>query len=113
MEKKNKTLKETFTSALQNYKSKDFKSAELLCKKIISIDFNHFDSIFLLATLSALQGNFKESKKLLLRAFEIQPNHSGVNNNLGNAYKELGEYNEAKNHYNKVLEIDPNNTNAH
>ena len=34
----------------------------LTSKKIISIDFNHFDSIFLLATLSALQGNFKESK---------------------------------------------------
>ena len=64
MDKKNKTLKETFALAFRNYKNKDFKSAELLCRKILSINFNHFDSTFLLASLSAIQGNFNEAKKL-------------------------------------------------
>ena len=68
MKNKSKPLKETFALAFQNYKNKDFKSSELLCKKILSIDSNHFDSIFLLATLSAIQRNFSEAKKLLCKA---------------------------------------------
>ena len=61
MDKKNITLKETFVSAFRNYKNKDFKSAELLCRKILNVNSNHFDSTFLLASLSAIQGNFDVS----------------------------------------------------
>ena len=113
MEKKDKTLRETFALAYQDYKNKNYKSAELLCKKILSIDSNHFDSIFLFANLSARQQNFEESKKLLLKAIEIQPNHVGAYNNLGNTHQALGEFEEAKNCYQKTIRIDSNNTNAH
>ena len=48
MNKNNPTLKETFFSAYQSYKKRDYKNAEMLCNKILNIDPNHFDSIFLL-----------------------------------------------------------------
>ena len=35
MNKKTKSLKETFALAAQNYNKKDFKSAELICKKYL------------------------------------------------------------------------------
>ena len=113
MNKKNESLKETFVQAVQNYNNKDFKSAELICKKILSIDSNHFDSTFLLANIAIIQRNFIEAKKLLLQALEINPKSASANNNLGNTHKVLGELNEAKNCYEKTLKMDPNNTNAH
>ena len=68
MSKKNETLKETFFEALESYKKKDFKNAQTLCYKILSIDAYHFESISLLATLSAMQGNFSESIDFLKKA---------------------------------------------
>ena len=43
----NKSLKEIFAEAVENYKKRNLKTAENLCLKIRSIDPNHFDSIFL------------------------------------------------------------------
>ena len=51
MKKKSKSLKETFFLAHQNFQKKNFQDAEILCKKILSIDPNYFDSIFLLDTI--------------------------------------------------------------
>ena len=87
---KNKTLRETFVSALQNYKKGDLKNAEIICYKILNIDSNHFDSTFLLATIFAANRNFYKAKELLHKAIEIQPKNVSVLNNLGTAYKELG-----------------------
>ena len=58
MNKKIRTLKEDFIEAVQSFKKKDFQYAEIVCYKILSIDPNHFDSISLLATLAAINGNF-------------------------------------------------------
>ena len=51
MIKNSPTLKETFVTAVQSYKEKNFVLAESLCKKIISIDPNHFDSLVLLSNI--------------------------------------------------------------
>ncbi len=47
-EKKNLTIKETYSLALQNHKKNNFKVAEKLCKEILIIDSSHFGSNFLL-----------------------------------------------------------------
>jgi len=110
---KNKPIKEIFVEAFVNYKKKDFKTAANICYKILSIEPNHFDSISLLATLSAMNNNFEQAKQFLLKANKIQPDNVNVLNNLGTAYKELGSYEEAKSYYSKVLKVDVNHTNAH
>ena len=43
MDKKKQSLKTIFAEALEYYKKKDFKTAEIYCYKILSIDPNHFD----------------------------------------------------------------------
>jgi len=112
MNKKNLSLKEIFVEAYKSYKKKDLKTAENHCYKILSIDPYHFDSTFLLATISAMNNNFEKAKHLLLKAIEIDPKNVNALSNLGTAYTELGESKEAVNYFNKVLEIDPNHTNA-
>ena len=53
MNKNEQTLKSIFVKAAENYKKKDFKTAEIHCYKILSIDPNHFDSLSLLANIFA------------------------------------------------------------
>ena len=112
MNKKNETLKTTFLSALEYYKKKDFKNAELYCYKILSIDPYNFDSLSLLASISAFSKNFNKAIELLNKAIEVQPKNKTAIHNLGTAYKELGKFEEAKDYYEKVLAIDPKHTNA-
>ena len=112
MNNNRQTLKEVFSQALQSYKKKDYKNAELLCYKIINIDPNHLDSLSLLATICAFHRNFVKAKELMEKAVEIQPENIIFLSNLGTTNKELGNLEEAINIYKKVLKINPNHTNS-
>jgi tetratricopeptide (TPR) repeat protein len=106
------TLKEMYLSAIENYKKKDFKSAEIYCYKILSIDPHNFESISLLSSISAVSGNFEKAKELLNQAISIQPKNLTTLHNLATAHKELGNLDEAINIYKKVLSTNPNHTNS-
>ena len=110
---KNLTIRETFLTAIKNYKEKDFKTAEIFCYKILSIDPNNFDSIFLLANIAAIKRNFDQANNLLHQAIKIKPQNVSALNNLGTTYKELGKFENAINYYKKTIEIDSNHVNAH
>ena len=112
MSENKETLKSIFIKALENYKKKDFKNAEIFCYKILSIDPNHFDSLSLLATISAINGNYNNAKELLQKAIKIKPENINAIHNLGTAYKALGELKNAISFYKKVLVINPKHTNA-
>ena len=113
MDKKNLSTKETFTLAFQNHQKNNFDIAKNLYKEILKKDPNHFQSNFLLGTLSAQTRKFDIAKHLLQRAATIQPDYADVHNNLGNVQKELGENQEAKKSYQKAIKINPNQGNAH
>ena len=112
MNKQNQTLRTTFVKAFESYKNKDYKNAEIHCYKILSIDPNHIDSLSMLATLSAINGNFEKAKGFLKQVIKIEPNNLTILQNLGTAHKELGEFDEAIKLYNKVLNINPKHTNS-
>ena len=61
MDKKKQSLKVIFTEALEYYKKKDFKTAEIFCYKILSINSNHFDSLSLLSNLFAINKDFSKA----------------------------------------------------
>ena len=113
MNKNNQTLKETFAKALESYKKRDFKNAEIYCYKILSIDPNHLDSMSLLANIAAISKNFNKAIELLNKLVQIHPNNIIAIHNLGSAYKDLGKLDEAIKYYKKVLEKEPLHTNAH
>ena len=113
MDKKNSTLKDTFLSAVQSYKNKDFKNAQILCYKIISIDPNNLEAILLLSSIFAANRDFVNAKKMLKSADIIKPNNISILNNLGTVFTNLKEFKDAEVCYKKVIEVDPSNSNAH
>ena len=90
MNKNSETLKETFLKALESYKKRDFKNAEVYCYKILSIDSNHFESMSLLANMAAINRNFNKAIEILNKIIELQPNNIIAIHNIGSAYKDLG-----------------------
>jgi len=113
MNKNNLTLKDILVAAYQNYKKGDFKTAEILCYKILNINPNYLEIKILLASISAKEKNYTQSKQLLNEVIDIEPNNVSVLNNLGAACKELGELKNAIDYYKKAIQIDPNNANAY
>ena len=113
MTKKNIAIEETYASALQNHKKNNFELAEKLYKKILKINPEHFESIFLLGTLSLQLNKINISKELFKKAIEIKPEHANANYNLGNVLKSIGEYNKAIHYYKKAILINPNFIEAH
>jgi len=113
MNKNNPTLKDILVAAYQNYKKGDFKTAKILCYKILNINPNYLEVKILLASISAKEKNYTQSKQLLNEVIDIEPNNVSVLNNLGAACKELGELKNAIDYYKKAIQIDPNNANAY
>ena len=109
----NQNLKLTFDLALQNHKSGNFKKAKQFYNKILKNFPDHFQSIFLLGTLSAQIKNFKTAINLLKKAIQINPDYLDAYNNLGNVYREMGSSQEAIPYYKKIINIDPNYIEAH
>ena len=108
MYNKNHNEKEILTLAFENHKKNKLKVAESLYKKIIKTNPNHFDSIFLLGSLSAQIGNFKAAEKYLNQAAKINPNSADTYHNLGIIYGTLEEYKKAIISSQKAIEIQPN-----
>ena len=106
-------IEETFESAVQNHKKNNFKIAEKLYKKILSVNPDHFRSIFLLGSLSAQIKNLDSAKQLLQKAIQINSNYAEAHYNLGNVLIELGEKQEAIICYKKAIQINPDNADAH
>ena len=113
MDKKNLTIKETFALAVQNHQSNNFKIAENFYKEILGKNPNHFESIFLLGSLSIQIKNFDIAVKLLNKAIEIRPNHANAYHNLGLVFKILGKLQKAINYCHKAIEIQPNHAEAY
>ncbi len=113
MNKRNPTLRETFNLAYQHYKKKEYEYAKSFCHKVLNVDPTHFESNFLLSTISAILGDFEKSKIFLNKAIEIQPDNVNAYNNLGNVELRLKNYDQAKNAYKKAISIFPKHLNAH
>ena len=58
MNKKNNGIKQIFNTALEYHQKKDFVNAEKLYKNILKTNPNHFQTIFLLGSLSIQNNNF-------------------------------------------------------
>jgi len=101
-------IEETFESAVQNHKKNNFKIAEKLYKKILSVNPDHFRSIFLLGSLSAQIKNLDSAKQLLQKAIQINSNYAEAHYNLGIAQDSLERLEEAILSYTKAIELKPN-----
>ena len=108
-----KKLNETLTLAYQNHKKNNLDIAEDLYEKVLKVDPNHFETVFLLGSLLSQSKNFDRGKALLYKASRINPNSAKVQNNLGMVLEKLNEFEESINCYEKAIQIDSDYTKAH
>ena len=106
--KKNLTIKEIFTLAQKNHQKNNLKVAENLYNRILEINPNQIEVVYLLGSLLLQARNFIKAKLLLQKAIKINPNHVDAHNNLGLVFKELKEYQKAKDSYEKAIQINSN-----
>ena len=113
MSKESLYIKKLFNSAQQNHKANNPQVAEKKYKKILKINPNHLNSIFLLGSLYCQFKNFYKAKQFLQKAVELNPNHAVAYNNLGISFNELEDCQKAKNCLEKAIELNPNYADAH
>jgi len=113
MKKKELSIKETLILAVQNCQKNNFEKAEELCNKILNIDPDHFDTIFLLGSLSVQTKNFDIAEKFLNKAIQIQPNNINAHLNLAILFKELRNFEKSISCYQKAIKIQPNHARSH
>ena len=89
MDKKKLTTKETFALAVQHHQKNNFNVAERLYNEVLNTNPSHFESIFLLGSLSAQSKKFDRAKQLLDKAVQINPDFADAHYNLGNVFKLL------------------------
>jgi len=106
-------IKKIFSLAYDNHQKNNLELAESLYKKILKLNAQHFEAIFLLGTLYLQKRNFDIAKEYLNKALKIKPEHAHAHHNLGYAYMETGKPIEAKEIFNKVIRIQPNHADAH
>jgi len=107
MKKKNLLIRETLVLALQNFQKNNFKKATELCNQILIINPNHFDTIFLLGSMSVKAKSFDIAEKFLNRAIQIQPNNIEAYFNLGILFKEMRNFKKSISYYQKAIQIHP------
>ena len=66
-DEKNLKFKETFNLAFQNHKKKNFLLAEELYKKVLIINPKHFETIYLLGSLSVQTKDYNKGKDYYIK----------------------------------------------
>ena len=89
MKKNNSQINQTLGIAYENHKKGNLELAKSLYEKILKIDSDNFETIFLLGSLFLQTRNFQEAIQYLNKGILIQPKHAYLYQNLGYAYVEL------------------------
>ena len=87
--------------------------AENLYRKVLKIIPNHFETNFLLGSLSLQIKNFSKAIQLLNKAISIKPNHANAHYNLGLVFLKLKEFKKAILYCQKAIQIQPDHAEAY
>ena len=107
MNNKNLSLEQMLSLAFKNHKDNNFRIAENLYTKIIKINPNQFDAVFLLGSLWFQTKNYKDSIRMLTNAIKINPKNINPYQNLGAVFVEIGESQKAVDVLNRAIKIQP------
>jgi tetratricopeptide (TPR) repeat protein len=81
--------------------------AEALYLRILDLDPQNVDIVFLLGTLYLQSGNPDAATTFFNKTIKLKPDHVEAHNNLGTVFQNLGKLDEALEEYNKAINLAP------
>ncbi len=91
--------------AVQYHRSGELEKAEKIYKKILKINPNHSETLYLLGVTTHQLGNNDLAVNLIKKAIQNDPQNPTYYNYLGNVFKDKNELNEAISCYQKALQL--------
>jgi len=108
-----KDLESLLQKAYRHHQAGNLAEASEFYDRILDINPDYVDAIFLSGSLKLQQGNLDTAENLLEKAKALVPGHAGVYNNLGTVFREQGRHDAAIESYNKAITLKPDNAEAY
>jgi len=98
---------EMLHAAATAYGTRDWATAERLCRLILTDGRDRFEALNLLGIIQAQTRRLDEAAVLLARAVAARPDNATVHNNYANVLRDLGRPGEAVAEYDRAVALDP------
>jgi tetratricopeptide (TPR) repeat protein len=108
----NLNLTPLLTQAYKAFQSGQLDIAQGLAAKVLSIQSNNFDALYLSGVIHGIKGQHDIAAKQLKKAVALKPQHPFAHFNLAKALMEQGRDRDAIDHLKKSLRLEPNNSDA-
>nr|MBI3614212.1 tetratricopeptide repeat protein [Nitrospirota bacterium] len=106
-------ISQALAAAVQQHKSGDYVSAEETCRRILFLDPQHLQALYMLSVMALEQRQYRASLDYIGRAIAINRLVPEFHNVLGEAYRVLGRIEEARASYRQALVLKPDFAEAH
>ena len=107
MSEKKLSIEQIFALALQHQQNGNSENAELLYKKILLSQPNHWQSLGNLGILAEQSNKYALAKNCFQKAILINPSSAKLHHNIGVVWQELGDIEQALICFKKAWQIDP------
>ena len=101
----NPQIQAMLQQAIQAFQGKNFDSADLMLKRILSIDSKNLPALHILGLINASQSKYKEAADFLGRAVQIHPDDPSIQYNLAKALSDCGLDKDSIPHHKKAVEL--------
>jgi tetratricopeptide (TPR) repeat protein len=108
----NLNLTPLLTQAYKAFQSGQLDIAQGLAAKVLSIQSNNFDALYLSGVIHGIKGQHDIAAKQLKKAVALAPQHPFAHFNLAKALMEQGRNKDALEHLKKSITVEPNNPDA-
>jgi predicted O-linked N-acetylglucosamine transferase (SPINDLY family) len=98
---------EMLRAASTAYDTRDWATAERLCRLVLVDSGDCFEALSLLGIIAAQTLRLEEAATHLARAVAARPEHATAHNNYANVLRDLGRAREAVAEYDRALTLDP------
>jgi predicted O-linked N-acetylglucosamine transferase (SPINDLY family) len=86
---------------------RQFADAAAICRELLEIQPDHFDSLILWAEIAAKKGDPEQAIELYARIIDLKPEFAPAYYKRGNLLKDSGQMEEALSDYDRAIALDP------
>jgi Flp pilus assembly protein TadD len=113
LEPQNFAAGQSIQEAVRHYEAGRFAEAEMICNRVLEIESDDANAVYLLGEISHLHGNLDRAVELMERAIILKPGNPFFLNNLGEILREQNRPADAELLYRRALALKPDFTKAH